>query len=358
MRGGAERSACHCIQFAAGKASSAEDILVVVTDVANLTCVEWLPENTRLLNLAELYPKLAQYDMGALLMRLIADTKAKTVHVFNSPRAYAAIGYYFDCYPRPSARILSYLCGYELYTDFNFSGFSDGALYHAANHVDLMITDNERLCKTIIETYKHVPSIESKAVTCYQPLMASLREELSASSSLTDERNSKQKVLWASRIDATKRPDILARIAQLLPDVQFEVFGYSSGGYDYSYLRRLKNITLMGEYSDFGRIAKNNIGAFLYTSDADGMPNVLLEAIASGLPVVAPHVGGIGELITNDTGWLVGRFDDIEHYVRLLKYVLSHRPEAERRATNAQSLLSQRHSWSAFTSRLSGLGIT
>jgi glycosyltransferase involved in cell wall biosynthesis len=355
MRGGAERSACHCIQFAAESAGSVEDILVIVTDVANLTCLDWLPENIRIINLAELFPKLAQHDRGALILRLIADTRAETVHLFNSPRAHAALGYYLDSYQKPSAKLLSYLCGFELYTDHNFAGFHEGALYYAAHHLDLMITDNDRLCKTIVESYKHIAAIESKVVTCYQPLMTSLCEELSINPTL--ERNFRRKVLWASRIDATKRPDVLARIAQALPDVQFDVFGYSSGGYDYSYLHRLKNIELMGEYSDFGQIPKDDKAVFLYTSDADGMPNVLLEAIAAGLPIIAPHVGGIGELITNETGWLVERFDDVEHYVRLLKYVLSHNAEAERRANNGLKLLSERHSWTSFSKRLTALGV-
>jgi glycosyltransferase involved in cell wall biosynthesis len=357
LRGGAERSACHCVRLAAEKAGNLEDVLVVVTDCSTITCADWLPVGTRVVNLAELQTKLTVNDKGSLIARLISATGADSVHIFNSPRAHAAVAYYFEHYPRPSSKIYSYLCGYEIYTDQNFAGFNDGALRLAAPHLDLIITDNNRLRETLKDRYNHIPSIETKAVTCYQPLTTALHKELSSGPGNQINRSERHKVVWASRIDPTKRPDILAKIAQCLPEVHFEVYGYSSSGYDFSFLRRLSNIKLMGEYSDFSQIPKDDKAVFLYTSDADGMPNVLLEAVASGLPIIAPDVGGIRELLTDNSGWLVRRFDDVDDYVRLLKHVLAYPEEANDRCRRAQALLKQRHSWSAFANRLADLGV-
>jgi glycosyltransferase involved in cell wall biosynthesis len=42
------------------------------------------------------------------------------------------------------------------------------------------------------------------------------------------------------------------------------------------------------------------------TGDRDGIPNVLIEALSQGLPVVATDVSGIGEVVVhNKTGLLI-----------------------------------------------------
>lgn len=62
---------------------------------------------------------------------------------------------------------------------------------------------------------------------------------------------------------------------------------------------------LPGERNDVPEVMRM-LDAFVLPSQAEGISNTVLEAMASGLPVVATNVGGNAELVTDDvTGWLV-----------------------------------------------------
>jgi len=65
------------------------------------------------------------------------------------------------------------------------------------------------------------------------------------------------------------------------------------------------NVRLLGLRKDIPALM-NAADAFVMSSAWEGMPMVVLEAQASGLPVVATHVGGISEVVVpGKTGYLV-----------------------------------------------------
>lgn len=117
--------------------------------------------------------------------------------------------------------------------------------------------------------------------------------------------------------------DAIARVAREHP-VQAVIAGEDRGSrreLEAHLARRglQDKVRLIGPVSD----ARELICAadiYLLTSDHEGMPNVVLEAMAAGVPCVATRVNGVGDLIDPGvTGFLTGwDVDELAHHVGAL----------------------------------------
>ena len=70
--------------------------------------------------------------------------------------------------------------------------------------------------------------------------------------------------------------------------------------------------------------------------DRDGLPNVVVEAAAKGLPIVATDVGGIGDLVRDGQTGLVAREGDTEDLAGKITAVLKDPEGAMARARRAR----------------------
>jgi len=92
---------------------------------------------------------------------------------------------------------------------------------------------------------------------------------------------------------------------------------------------------------------------FVLGSRAEGMGFVILEAMASGVPVVASHVGGIPEIVDdNEVGFTFPAGDSAELKERLLRL---YRDESQRKEMGARArrVAMERYSWEKIMSSLS-----
>ncbi len=70
--------------------------------------------------------------------------------------------------------------------------------------------------------------------------------------------------------------------------------------------------------------AKNAVNCFVNASDSEGMPVSIMEAMAAGIPIIAPDIGGIHELVGHENGVLLPPAPQIADIAQSLKFIASH----------------------------------
>ena len=121
-------------------------------------------------------------------------------------------------------------------------------------------------------------------------------------------------ILFAGRLEKTKGPALILKCIPHFIDLRFKFHIFIAG--DGSYKEYLKNfvhnnkydslVTFLGNIShDELYIYYNLADVLVLPSQGEGIPMVILEALACGTPVVASDVGGIPDLIINQFNGLV-----------------------------------------------------
>ena len=125
------------------------------------------------------------------------------------------------------------------------------------------------------------------------------------------------RLLWASRVADQKRPNLVAAIGRSLharrPRLTIDVFGSTDDVNAAHQLLKCPAVKTHGAFSSLDALSPQSYPLFLYTSSFDGVPIILLEAMAHGLPIIAPRLCGIPEIVTHgETGWLIDTTGDDE----------------------------------------------
>ncbi len=119
-------------------------------------------------------------------------------------------------------------------------------------------------------------------------------------------------IVGIGRLVRQKNPELFVagavRLLEKIPAARFQWVG--AGGMQARLAAEVERrglgvrIEFLGERADVEKIL-DGADLFWLTSDWEGLPNVVMEAMASGLPVVATEVGGTAELFTGAEGKLI-----------------------------------------------------
>ena len=353
--GGAEKYILQVLQELAASDPST-NFLVLCGEPSNTHLwADKLPRRSTLLDIYNAFPTLGDEDRDRLTVRLLLGTtcpKAR-LHIKTSIFSHRLI----NCF---GSVLLDHFSGiYYRFSDqrFTWRGFRIDAFHtirflrsHLAM-LDAVICDCQKIAD---QDLQRIGLAKNK----YHVLYGYMEVRTSPAKIAAP----KNRILWASRVSSEKRPELLVLIAQqlqrVIPELIIDVFGSANEDKNALFLFDSPGLRYAGPFDGFESIPTEEYDAFVYTSAFDGLPNVILEALGAGLPVVAADVGGISEaVITGETGVLVPDESDdqrlIRHYVGAVLSLYEDWNTTCSMALSARNRVATQHGKSLFVQRIS-----
>lgn len=329
-----------------------DKVLLLVTDRSENTVPDWLEPKTKVIFLDD-ETKFSSFDERVQTLHTIVGALCpKAIVNINSHAAWSL----FENYGRQLSSVIN-LIAYLFCFDYDHHkakvGYIVRYLPSTIKYLKLVIFDNKKIINDINYMFGFPQKDTNKLNTAYVPLP----KEIKTTESHGADREPTNKILWTGRLARQKRPEILLSIAMAMPNYTFVVYG-PKGNAEHSNeisSNLYSNIEYRGVYSRLDELNVSEFDLFVNTSEWDGLPTVLIQMMGLGLPIVTSNVGGIHELVTDETGWLVDDHDDFNAYVLQIKKSLINKKETYMRVSNGVALVEKRHSWDEFNTRLEKL---
>ncbi len=343
--GGSEKVSLNLIRALRAHYQEREVLVFAPDAIFNLSERDYSRYQVPIVSINEIDAELSVEDRVDLFDRILIESQLKTVHTVNSDIAWLA---FVD-------RAKHYRQDTELfgsaYSDIRVDTMPVGAFWRyvpqTIDHLSGIIVDNGSVVRKAADHFNLAASQREKFHILHTPIEPIAHQHEGGGKGALIARS-----LWLSRIALEKRIDVLAEIARRSPQREFVMYGSAIKGafpVDLSWIDDLNNVKLRGEFERLQDIPFEEFDSFVFTTSAEGLPIVLLEMAMIGLPIIAPDVGGIGELINDSTGWLVSSPDAIDEYVEALEAIRNNPGEVAKRTRAARNFVLQRHSWENFT---------
>jgi len=127
-------------------------------------------------------------------------------------------------------------------------------------------------------------------------------------------------MVYVGRLGGEKRIKDVRDILEKMPNARFAVVGKGPQKEELEkYFKGTKTVFLGQRSGDELSQAFASADAFIMPSDSETLGFVVLESMASGVPVVAANAGGIPSIITNEKDSFLVEPGDIDGYVKRLE---------------------------------------
>ncbi|MEF2155276.1 glycosyltransferase [Luteimonas sp. FXH3W] len=322
-------------------------VLMIATEPSESQWKYRVPTSVDYLELGLLSANLELPHQVVVLTRLLIQLQPRTIHIVNSKVGWMAVRSHGLALGQSAHLFGSLFCD-----DYNVNmkpvGYARDFLRDTYRYFDRIFCDNTAY-----------PRIWSNDLGVPQDVFSVLPfpydGEVSESRIQKADAN---RVLWAGRLDRQKRLDVLLEIARLRPELHFDVYGAPVMGESMavliSELGKMPNVELHGTFERLEDVVTEQHFAFLMTTSWEGTPTILLDVAALRLPIVAPAVGGIPDIV--NARHLVSNPDDAGEFSEKLVRLKSDAVEAASLIDEQVETIQTDRAWTRFIKRLEEKG--
>ena len=345
-RGGTEKLISNYIK-AIKKSHPSWNIAILSTQPFNQPAREFFGDlGVDMLDFGSLMMGRSVYERDIIWSRILIQSKVKRLHIVNDAYWYHWLAHHQKLIIKNDYKVYVSLFMREfVHEPGRVQSFADPDLMQIWPTVTKVFTDNQRVINDALDNNAFDPG---KMVVHYQP-----QEATNLVEPKRIDKNRPIRILWASRVSHQKRPDILKKVANKLGE------GYIVDAYGIIEKRQYKQdyfsgskVNYKGSFNGISSIPTKDYDIYLYTSQTDGVPNILMEVAAAGLPIVASDIGGVSEFIKhNENGKLVD-MEDITGYTSAIKSLVKNPHQTQKLVEESQKLLHSQHSWDTFNRRV------
>lgn len=329
-------------------------VLILRTDDAQWDRPEWYPDNVVSVDISALIQRTT--NPRRALYAILCEIGAERIYNLNSRLAFETLVNY-------GARLAWQFKLYAYYfcSDLTPSGAEAGypVQYFAPifPHLTAAFTDSQFLAEKLRHRFAIPKSLAGKIVTLNTPTRADAACPVLAETQVARAKSQprRPRLLWGGRLDRQKRFDLLVAVARAMPDVDFLCWGKAVLDPTPDTSDLPANLKVHPPFHSYEELPLTDCDGWFYTSAWDGLPTVLSDIGGYGMPVAASAVGGVPELIDDQTGWAFSGTADAVEVAATLRDMLSNAEARIERARALQLRVRKRHTMDAYEATVLGI---
>lgn len=331
-----------------------ENLLLVRTDNDDFMRPDWFPENIDVVNMLDYCPDLPDVFRKKVLLDMLIGLKPSRIINAHSRLGWIVFSEYGDRLSHWT-NLYAYTFCYDVDALGRKVGYPVKYVPETLKYLNGLFVDNQFLKDDLIDNNKFTEEQKSVINVLKTPHsdVQNTTENIKSwklNKNLAPDRRAK--VLWAGRFDRQKRFDLVIKLAKELPNIDFLVWGKAMLGEELDERLLPQNIQLNGLFQSIDELPLDDCDCWLYTSQWDGIPTILIELGLRQVPIVASAVWGVNDLIQEGTGWPVKDFLNLEGYKNGVEHFIQNPEVAEARGKALKKLVIEKHSTDQFETNL------